>query len=54
VLKSQPEAEVSTYEVFTYSKDGRGVLFITTLADDNRKTDQGLIDGFWKTLQVKF
>jgi len=30
------------------------VLLITTISDDNKGTDQGVIDTFWKTLQVKF
>jgi hypothetical protein len=52
VLKSR--TAVRTFEVFSYGKDGRGVMLISQLNDDHKATDQAFVDQFWRTLALKF
>ncbi len=52
VLKSRKE--IKTVEVFSYGTDGRGVLLMSMIADENKGTDQAVLDKFWDTLALKF
>lgn len=40
-------------EAYTLGTTGKGLVIITQLSDDNRDVDQALLDGFWKSLQIK-
>jgi hypothetical protein len=52
ILKSR--TAIKTIEVFSYGKDGRGVMLISQLNDDNKANDQAFVDQFWRTLALKF
>jgi hypothetical protein len=52
ILKSR--TAVKTIEVFSYGNDGRGVMLISQLNDDNKANDQAFVDQFWRTLALKF
>lgn len=41
-----------TYEVMSYGTADRGVMVITSLDDDNAKTDRPIIDKFWQSLKL--
>lgn len=40
-------------EAYTLGSAGKGLVIITQLSDDYRDVDQGLLDMFWKTLEIK-
>ena len=40
-------------EAYTVGTKGKGLVIITQLSDDYREVDQGLLDGFWKSLEIK-
>ncbi len=43
-----------TIEVYAYGREERGVLLVTIIPDENKGSDQTLIDSFWNTLTLKF
>jgi hypothetical protein len=50
VVNGSDKMHVETYAL---GQSDKGVVIITQIADDYRDIDQALLDGFWKSLQLK-
>jgi hypothetical protein len=51
-LKSR--TELKTFDVFSYGKDGRGVILVSFIDEEYRQADNAFVDKFWQTLVLKF